>query len=386
MIFAALYPVPSPLPQAKPGTVISARPFAGGSALRSAAINTLVLYHTVSPAGHDVAVSGVISVPNGTPPKGGWPVLSWAHGTTGNAPQCAPSQNARPNAEQRFLDRWAGAGYAVAQTDYEGEGTPGLHPYFANAGGAHDTIDIVRAARALYPQIGNRWIAMGHSEGGTAALFAAALAPVWAPDLRLRGAVSYAPGSDITDALGRMMTTTQPTRTLPLVMMMVEGIASTDSAIDLNHILSPRGAALLPQLQRACIDQLMDAPDWNTIPPASLFQRDAPIERLVHDFGQNEPIGLPIHVPLLLEQGTADELVPPAATEALRSNLCSTGVRVQLDDIEGADHGSVIARSFDRVKNWVSALFSGADPGTSAACAPSHANPPPLRYDRARTR
>lgn len=386
MIFAALYPVPSPLPQAKPGTVISARPFAGGSALRSAAINTLVVYHTVSPAGHDVAVSGVISVPKGTAPKGGWPVLSWAHGTTGNAPQCAPSQNARQNAEQRFLDRWAGAGYAVAQTDYEGEGTPGLHPYFANTGGAHDTIDIVRAARALYPQIGSRFVAMGHSEGGTVALFAAALAPAWAPDLRLLGAVSYAPASDITDALGRVMTTTQPTRTLPLVMMMVEGIASTDSAIDLNRILSPRGAALLPQLQRACIDQLMDSPDWNAIPPASLFQRGAPVERLVHDFGENEPLNLPIHVPLLLEQGSADELVPLAATEALRSNLCNAGVPVHLDDIEGANHGSVLAQSFERVQSWVGALFSSVRPRPDAACAPSHANAPPMRYDTGRTR
>jgi alpha-beta hydrolase superfamily lysophospholipase len=325
-----------------------------------------VLYHTVSPTGRDVAVSGVISIPKGVPPPGGWPILSWAHGTTGNAPQCAPSQAARPNGEQRFLNDWLDAGYAIAQTDYEGEGTPGLHPYFANVAGAHDTIDIVRAARATDPDIGNRWIVMGHSEGGTVTLFTAAIAPSWAPDLKLLGAVSYAPASDITDILGSIMTSRQPTSTLPLGMMMVEGIASSDPAVDLKRILSPQGLAMLPQLQSTCIGNLMNSPAWNAIPPASLFQPNAPVDRLLHDFAKNEPLNLPIHVPLLLEQGSADELVAAGMTETLHANLCGHGVPAALDVIEGANHGSVLARSFDKVKTWVAQRFSdGGTPSTN---------------------
>lgn len=357
IVAAALYAVPSPLPHAKPGTVISSQPFTGASALSNAARNVLVLYHTVSPTGKDVAVSGVISVPKGTPPAGGWPVISWAHGTTGNAPQCAPSQGTAPNVEQRFLNGWLNAGYAVAQTDYEGEGTPGLHPYFANTAGAHDTIDIVRAARAIDPQIGTRWIAMGHSEGGTVALFTAALAPSWAPDLRLTGAVSFAPATDITDALGRAMVSQQPMPGLPLVMMMVEGIASTDPAVDLSRILSPRGMAMLPQLQQSCAGTLMRSPAWNAIPPASLFQKGAPIDQLAQDFAKNEPLNLPIHVPLLIEQGTADEMVSPDLTATLAANLRQNGVHVQLDQIAGASHDTVMQRSFARVEDWAAALF-----------------------------
>lgn len=44
-------------------------------------------------------------------------------------------------------------------------------------------------------RIGRQWIAAGHSEGGHAAFFAAAPAAAWAPELRLRGAVAIAPGS-----------------------------------------------------------------------------------------------------------------------------------------------------------------------------------------------
>jgi pimeloyl-ACP methyl ester carboxylesterase len=262
-----------------------------------------------------------------------------------------------PEVEQRFLNDWVAAGYAVAQTDYEGEGTPGLHPYFANTAGAHDTIDIVRAARSVDPQIGNRWIVMGHSEGGTVALFAASLAQSWAPQLRLLGAVAYAPATDITDALGQAMVSKQPMTGLPLVMMMVEGIASTDPAVDLNRILSPRGLAMLPQLQQACAGELMRSPAWNAIPPASLFQANPPIDQLAQDFAKNEPLNLPIRVPLLIEQGTNDELVSPNLASALSSNLSANGVRVQLDKVEGASHDSVMQRTFAHVKEWVAALF-----------------------------
>src|SRR4051794_3656476 len=33
----------------------------------------------------------VTVIPKGDPPSGGWPVMAWAHGTTGMADICAPS-------------------------------------------------------------------------------------------------------------------------------------------------------------------------------------------------------------------------------------------------------------------------------------------------------
>ena len=43
--------------------------------------------------GHrDPAVTGVISYPTAPAPHGGWPVVSWAHGTSGLASPCAPSR------------------------------------------------------------------------------------------------------------------------------------------------------------------------------------------------------------------------------------------------------------------------------------------------------
>ena len=126
--------------------------------------------------------------------------MSWAHGTTGIADVCAPSRN--PKGPYTFyaakqFGAWLKAGYAVANTDYEGLGTPGIHPYLVGRSEGRGVVDIVRAARQLDGRLSRRYVIAGHSQGGHAALFAAALAPHWAPDLRLRGVAAFAPASHL---------------------------------------------------------------------------------------------------------------------------------------------------------------------------------------------
>lgn len=71
-----------------PGSVIRDEPMGasppGGRAHR-------VLYRSTSPEGKPIAVSGVVIIPPGLPPAGGWPIVAWAHPTTGIVPRCAPS-------------------------------------------------------------------------------------------------------------------------------------------------------------------------------------------------------------------------------------------------------------------------------------------------------
>ena len=57
-------------------------------------------------------MSGTLTVPKGKAPKGGWPVISWAHGTTGIADQCAPSREARRPGAARQLRLPAAAALA----------------------------------------------------------------------------------------------------------------------------------------------------------------------------------------------------------------------------------------------------------------------------------
>ena len=63
------YDTPEPLPAGKPGELIRFEQ-AYEYHLSYEASKYRILYHSVSPQGKDVAVSGVVLVPDGTPPKG----------------------------------------------------------------------------------------------------------------------------------------------------------------------------------------------------------------------------------------------------------------------------------------------------------------------------
>jgi len=119
----SFYGTPDPLPEGKPGDVIKTEPVTStslhGTLLR-------IMYHSRSVQDADIPVTGLIAIPNTPPPAGGFPVVTWAHGTSGIADTCAPSLT--PDGYSRLANSLLDAGYVVAGTDYEGLGTRGSHP------------------------------------------------------------------------------------------------------------------------------------------------------------------------------------------------------------------------------------------------------------------
>src|SRR3954467_3594167 len=213
----AFYTPPSPLPGKTHGDAIWARKAKGEPALKSAGASWLVLYRSVGTDGQPIAVSGTVAVPKGKAPKKGWPVISYDHGTTGIADQCAPFRDATDNPAHLYnsyvyplLNRWLKAGYAVVRTDYQGLGTAGAHQYLVGVAEGRSTLDIVRAAHSLDKRISNRFAIAGHSQGGHAALWAARLAPTWTPDLKLGGTVAFAPASHVSEQISFVRAATSP--------------------------------------------------------------------------------------------------------------------------------------------------------------------------------
>jgi pimeloyl-ACP methyl ester carboxylesterase len=354
----AFYAPPNPLPVQVDGAVIWARRFSGGSALPSASANYRILYETVAGNGKFVAVSGTLAIPAGEPPEQGWPLISWAHGTVGDAPQCAPSRSSFPNVEQRMLDAFVKRGYAVAQTDYEGNGTPGIHPYFVATSSARDVTDIVRASRTLDPQIGKRWIVMGHSEGGTAALATASLGQQWAPELKLVGAVAYAPGSHLEDILQNELLDDSPNGGLVFLGLMIAGFSTIDPRVSPADMLRPDALRMMTELHERCVDELMQDSDWDRVIPRSIFLHGANVDALYADLLANDPETFSISIPTLLVQGVSDALVPSEMTLALRDRMRRDGVPVSFKAYLGATHGSVLGASVPDVAVWVAARFS----------------------------
>ena len=127
------------------------------------------------------------------------------HGTVGLGDECAPSHEVRDNLPP-FGGQQIERGAVLVATDYEGVGTPGV-PTFSGVAEGQAMLDGVRAATAL-PNVGSigAVVVAGHSQGGPAALFAAEIAPEYAPDsiwrawLRLRQERNWLRWSPLADS------------------------------------------------------------------------------------------------------------------------------------------------------------------------------------------
>jgi hypothetical protein len=134
-------------PDRRPGTLIRARPLPSRFRPDHAEAAYRVFYQGVGHDGRGRLVTGSVFIPDGTPPADGWPVVGYAHGTTGLSDRTAPSRTGLLRLERAHIAAWLACGYAVTATDCEGLATPGPHPYLNGEAVADDVIDIVRTTR-----------------------------------------------------------------------------------------------------------------------------------------------------------------------------------------------------------------------------------------------
>ncbi|TYB45306.1 alpha/beta hydrolase family protein [Actinomadura chibensis] len=353
----------------KRGNLISVRPLATAAALPSASVNRAIRYTSEGVGGRKIVVTGTVAVPRGRPPRGGWPVLSWAHGTTGTADACAPSADTATgpahdylSITEAYLDRWVSRGYAVVQTDYEGLGTPGGHPYMNGVSEANTVVDIVRAARRVDRRIGRDWFVAGHSQGGQAALYTAATS---AKDVRLRGAVAIAPGSNMSRT-AVYVKSQQPgaEAALPFLFVLLNGAHAADPAFTPEALLTPDAAPLAAAGRtNACLAQLRQMSA--SLPLDKVFRPDADLTRFETYYNAQEALGLTLNVPTLVAQGTADREVSPAATRNIVDDLCERYARIAYRTFDGADHRGGIDASFETSLQFTESLRRGAPTPTT---------------------
>lgn len=338
-----LYKPPKNLKSYEQGDLIWARRV--GNPLPQAGRTWTLLYRSTSLRGKAIGVSGFVMLPKGKPPKGGWPVVSWAHGTSGIADPCAPSRD--PKGPYTFyaaeqFSAWLRAGYAIANTDYEGLGTPGVHPYLVGRSEGRGVVDIVRASRQLDGRLARRYVIAGHSQGGHAALFAAALAPKRAPELRLRGVAAYAPASHL-DVLSRALPSfTSPSGLSGLAALIARGLSSVYPQIEPSQIASDGALALLPLVDKVCLVELNSASAFGGIAPADMVRPGADLEPL-HEILERQNPDLKITVPILLAQGLTDTTVLPFLTSQLASELRERKNRVRYLTYAEIEHVGVVA-------------------------------------------
>jgi hypothetical protein len=103
------------LPGKAHGDLIWARKLTGAAVAPGAASTKVVLYRSQGVDGKATAVSGIVALPKGKAPKGGWPVITYAHGMTGlarglrafheHAPSLPTTFDARASPATLFTDQ-----------------------------------------------------------------------------------------------------------------------------------------------------------------------------------------------------------------------------------------------------------------------------------------
>ena len=367
-------------PGAARGALISAQPLNTAAALPSAARNFLVLYNSRSPDDSDVVVSGTVSIPAGNPPAGGWPLITWTHGTTGLAPQCAPSsdtvdgpEHTYLSATQAMLDAFVRHGYVVVATDYQGFGGAGVQAYLVGMGEARSAIDIMRAARKVDLAVGTRYVVMGHSQGGQADLFTAAIGPDYAPEFTLLGNVAMAPASHIGELVQEAVIGSHPSPILPFLTYMLQSYAAYYPEIALERILKPRALEHLSDTLDGCIDDALAAGYWAESIPSHQFVTQPDLSPLLKAAAANEPGQLRIVAPTLLIQGTSDRTIPPKNTDAVARDLCRVGNSVSYRTYPDASHEGVLDVARSDIEAWVNARFAGLEATSNCDEPPSAA-------------
>lgn len=353
------------------GTLLGAQPLTSAAALPGAARTSRITYTSDNAHGKPIVVSGTVAVPRAAPPRGGWPVISWAHGTTGYADPCAPSRDTNTGPEHDYLgpitdvlDTWVRRGYAVVQTDYEGLGTPGGHPYINGTSEANAVTDIVRAARALNPRIGRNWIAAGHSQGGQAALFAAQMSGARAPQLSLKGVVAIAPGgvglSKTVDFVRSGMPGAEAAESfLPLIVL---GANAAEPSIRPDAIFTAQTEPLVQAARTGCLDQIRAV---TPIPPAQVLRADADTTPLTRYLDSQDPSRAIPRVPVMIAQGTADTLVAKTGTDQLVTTLCGSGKPIDYRIYSGRDHRATVPASLSDAQEFVSSVLAGRQPANT---------------------
>jgi acetyl esterase/lipase len=320
-----------------------------------------ILYRSTGLKGEPIAVSGAVIVPGGTPPAGGWPVVGWAHPTTGIVPHCAPTLAMLFFQEIPGLRMMLAHGFAIAATDYPGLGTPGPHPYLVGESEGRAVLDSIRAAHALPgASVGTRSVLWGHSQGGQAVLYAGKLAAFYAPDVSVLGIVAAAPATDLGALLRADIATAGGKNLLAMTLW------SWNNVFDarMSEIVVPQAIPEVDRLANICLESIID------IHPRELIGKDLTNAFLnTQDPTSVEPwkgllaantIGtLPPSIPILVAQGTADDVVDPPVTAAYVKTLCAAGSKVEMLLFDGVGHGMISRDAAKPSVDWMTSRFAG---------------------------
>ncbi len=341
----AFYAAPAAIPSG-PGVLLRSSPYTTG--LPSGVSAWRILYTTATGNGAPALASGVVAVPRATGP-GPRPVIAWNHGTNGIAQGCAPSLTPNAISPEAIpaLDAVVRNGWVVVATDYTGEGTEGVFPYLVGATEARSSLDAVRAAHQLPSlNLSDRTAIWGHSQGGHATLWAAQIAPSYAPELKIVGAAALSPASNPL-ALAADITAKGSAGPIAVVTsFLLSSYVRSYNDVQLGDYVATSAHTLVQEMAARCATEpgalvsVLNSMAVSQDQP--LFKLNLTTGPLAERLTENIPTG-PFTQPLFIGQGDSDEVIAPAIQDDYVTGLCAAGQPLEYKTYPGKSHMGVVA-------------------------------------------
>jgi alpha-beta hydrolase superfamily lysophospholipase len=310
------------------------------------------LYCSASASGKAVPATGVIIVPHGKPPASGWPVVVWAHGTSGVGRAFAPSLMKDLYYGWAGPQSWVMNGFAVVAPDYAGLGTNVPHQYVALDAQAHDVIHAVSAARKTMKELGDRWVAVGHSQGGCTVLRVAEMQHKLKDPMYL-GAIAVAPAGDYEPVVEHL----QGSPGRALIGYLAHGMRTVYPDFKHEGFLTPEASAMMPNIETAgllatCVEFSEKVPAGKVLKPDWKSNEHFQKYRKLNLLGE-----LTAFRQVLLLHGEDDEVIPIATTDELYKRMKKQKSIVEYKKYPGLAHDPLLFGSFRDQVRWVQNRF-----------------------------
>lgn len=351
-----------------PGTLVRLEPLgidiADASAYR-------MLYVTQDQQGNPVVAGGMAFLPNKkaeTPRR----VVAFIEGTTGQADECAPSRSPDPpNSLSTFLPEAMTQGWAVVAPDEFGVGMPGTQRFLVKDQIVRDTVNSVRALQTIPGSMaGDDYAVFGYSEGGHGALWTGHLSKQFAPELNLVGVAAIAPAADLMAIIGRHWNTEFG---WGIAVDAVRSWSLVYPNIAWNSLLTDAGRTNYERMANECtLASVIEGLVRNKIFNQNLFiedptKKDSPLTQALLE---QTPPPMSSTLPIMLVQGTADQLALAGFNADLQESWCAAGSTLDALWLGGVDHRTVAVVAGPSVAAWIADRFSGLPAPNTCNVAP----------------
>ena len=347
-----------------PGQVITKTPFPVNTPARA---QRVVFSSTGARDHRQTAVSGTILQPYARwSEKSPRPLAVIAPGTLGMADNCSSSVALRyeapptPPAPQLLAQGWN-----VAIVDYQGLGTPGVHPYLNREIAGNNTLDMARAAIETLQLPADTPIALfGYSQGGGATTAAAAeLADAYASELNIRAVYAGAIPADLTDTALHI----RGSALAGLVGYFMNGLIAEypETKEPIERMLSPLGQDFLKLTADECIGATVER--WPRNDTKAFTANDLGIAEnlrspelspVVRRHVEEQALGTKTpSMPVFVTHNALDDVLPVTSARELVQKWQKAGsdiTYVEVDtDLGDGTHGLAYVLTHEEMLAWV---------------------------------